>query len=92
MKSWCCIDQGQSTISATVGKNVHSIGDTVEAIAEIDNSQCKMDIEKVTISLENKLHLKAGKRKRDVWHTVFREDFPGLGKFETALGDKMMRL
>ena len=38
MKTWCCIDQGQSTISATVGKNVYTIGDKVEAIAEIDNS------------------------------------------------------
>jgi hypothetical protein len=44
MKTWCCLDQGASTISATVGKNVYTIGDKVEAIAEIDNSQCKMDI------------------------------------------------
>ena len=51
-----------------------------------------MDIEKVTISLENKLHLKAGYRSKTFKHTVIREDFPGLGKFETALGDKMMRL
>jgi hypothetical protein len=60
MQTWCCIDQGPSNISATVGKDVYTIKERVEACAEIDNSQCKMDIEKVTISLVNKLHLKVG--------------------------------
>lgn len=68
MKTWCCLDKGKSFIKASVGKSVYTLGDRVEACAEIDNSDCSLDIKNLTISLENRLHLSTGWRKKTFKH------------------------
>jgi len=35
------------------------LGERVEACAEIDNEKCSLDIQNVTVSLVNHLHLRA---------------------------------
>lgn len=71
MTTWCCLDQGESKIKATVGKNVYAVGETVEACAEIDNSECSLDIQNVSVSLINRLTLRADGRTRHFTTTTY---------------------
>ena len=92
IKTWCCLDKGESRIQASVGKNVYYLGETVEACAEIDNEKCDLDIQNITVSLCNNLTLRADGRTRTFNLECLRSTFQGVEKGEKAVGEKMIRL
>lgn len=40
IKTWCCIDQGESTMWSTFNKNIFTPHETAEATVHVDNSKC----------------------------------------------------
>ncbi|CAD8062611.1 unnamed protein product [Paramecium sonneborni] len=59
LTTWCCKQQGVSSISATVQKNLYFPGEFVQITYEVDNSNCKLNIENVDIMIVNKLNLRS---------------------------------
>ena len=40
IKTWCCIDQGHSTMWSTFNKNIFTPHETAHATVNVDNSEC----------------------------------------------------
>ena len=59
MRTWCCIQQGDSSIRTYFEKNVYVVGETANICSEIDNSKCNLNIKSIDTSLINTLILKA---------------------------------
>jgi hypothetical protein len=47
IKTWCCIDQGQSAMWATFEKNVYTPAENARATINVDNKKCKLPVTKV---------------------------------------------
>jgi hypothetical protein len=56
--TWCCMDQGPSSVNVTFEKNVFEPSEICKAIVNIDNSQCNLNINNVRLAIEQELKLK----------------------------------
>jgi hypothetical protein len=93
MKTWCCIDQGPSSITVYFEKNVYTVGEVACMYAEIDNSKCKLNIREVTGELQNKLIVRANDgQSKTIRRVNCRVNCPGVGAGEKAEGDTLKRL
>ncbi|CAD8174482.1 unnamed protein product [Paramecium octaurelia] len=70
LTTWCCKQQGSSTISAKVEKNLYIPGEFVQITYDIDNSDCKLNIENIDVNIVNRLTLKSNSG------TQFVRDYP----------------
>ncbi|CAK76379.1 unnamed protein product (macronuclear) [Paramecium tetraurelia] len=59
LTTWCCKKQGSSSISAKVEKNLYFPGEFVQITYDIDNSDCKLNIENVDVIIVNRLNIKS---------------------------------
>ena len=55
IKTWCCIDQGHSTMWSTFNKNVFTPHEVAEATVHVDNSECQVKVTEVKLFVEQKL-------------------------------------
>lgn len=56
--TWCCIDQGPSSVNVTFEKNVFEPSEICKAVVNVDNSQCNLNINNVRLAIEQELKLK----------------------------------
>lgn len=87
MKTWAVISQGQCKFSCRVEKNIYQPEDTVRVIAEVDNSDCSMEIQKISVKLKREIKaVEYGKAvfrgKFDQKTTLETKEYPGLNKHE----------
>ncbi|CAD8109170.1 unnamed protein product [Paramecium primaurelia] len=59
LRTWCCKEQGSSSISAKVAKNLYFPAEFVQITYDIDNSDCKLNIENVDVIIVNRLNIKS---------------------------------
>ena len=57
--TWCCIDQGTSTMSSIFNKNVFTPQEVATGTIRIDNSQCQLNVTNVRFFVEQRLWLRA---------------------------------
>lgn len=55
--TWCCVNQGRSRITTNFEKNVFEPHEACKAFLTIDNSGCNLNMEHVSLSLEQELVL-----------------------------------
>ena len=60
ISTWCCINQGRSRITTKFDKNVFEPHEVCKAYINVDNSNCNLNMEHVSLSLEQELTLTAG--------------------------------
>eukprot|EP00825_Cyclidium_porcatum_P001317 TRINITY_DN1059_c0_g1_i1.p1 TRINITY_DN1059_c0_g1~~TRINITY_DN1059_c0_g1_i1.p1 ORF type:complete len:386 (+),score=55.04 TRINITY_DN1059_c0_g1_i1:442-1599(+) len=88
-KTWCCIDQGLSSIKCYFDNSWYMPGDTAQVITEIDNSKCKLAVKKIDSDLVKYLKLTANSgHTKDIRRVVCRTQFPGLPAFTSSIGDQ----
>ncbi|CAD8136300.1 unnamed protein product [Paramecium pentaurelia] len=78
--TWCCIDQGTSYIKCVFDKNHYLPGDTAYLWADLDNSNCKLDVKRIDARLINYLTLrdKTG-REKVITRTIVSQQIQGIG-------------
>mmetsp|Transcript_19759 Transcript_19759/g.18810 ORF Transcript_19759/g.18810 Transcript_19759/m.18810 type:complete len:80 (-) Transcript_19759:432-671(-) len=52
IKSWCCINQGHSKVSAVFEKNIFEPNEVTKAQAHVDNKGCNIALTGVNFKLE----------------------------------------
>ena len=52
IKTWCCCDQGTSSITVQFDKNTFLPSEIAHATVILDNSNCKIALNNVTLSVE----------------------------------------
>ncbi len=52
IKTWCCIDQGASSMWSTFDKNIYTPQETAKALVHVDNSACKLPVTHVKFFVE----------------------------------------
>ncbi|CAD8156193.1 unnamed protein product [Paramecium octaurelia] len=55
LTTWCCKQQGFCSITAKAEKNLYQSGELVNITYDIDNSNCKLNLEKVDASIMSRL-------------------------------------
>lgn len=58
--TWCCIDQGVSTMWANYEKNIYTPQEVAKAMIHIDNSRCTLNVTQVKFFMEQRLTINAG--------------------------------
>ncbi len=59
LKTWCCVDQGHSSIKTRFEKNTFYPNEHANCLVELDNSTCDLRMTGVTIAVEQRISLKA---------------------------------
>ncbi|CAD8068948.1 unnamed protein product [Paramecium sonneborni] len=59
LTTWCCKNQGVSSISAKVEKNLYFPGEFIQITYNIDNSNCKLNIENIDVMIVNRLNIRS---------------------------------
>ncbi|KRX08116.1 Immunoglobulin E-set [Pseudocohnilembus persalinus] len=90
-KTWCCISQGESKIKSYFEYNSYMPGETANIITEIDNSQCKLNIENVVGELIKVVKLQAKSHNFRKELSVSSTKFGKIDAGETKLGEKALR-
>ena len=60
IKTWCCIDQGTSTMSSVFEKNVFLPTDVARGHIKINNEHCQLNAHRVSFYVEQVLTVRAG--------------------------------
>jgi len=55
ISTWCCIDQGTSTMWSAFEKNVFTPQDVAKAMINVDNSKCTLNVTTVKFFIEQRL-------------------------------------
>ena len=55
IKTWCCIDQGASTMWSTFNKNIFTPHEVAHATVHVDNSECQLKVTEVSLFVEQKM-------------------------------------
>ena len=58
IKTWCCVDQGNSTMWSTFNKNIFTPHETAVAYVNVDNSECQVACKHVKLFIEQELTIK----------------------------------
>lgn len=59
VKTWCCCDQGTSSMSSVFNKNVFMPNELAEGKVVVDNSNCQLNVTRVNFFVEQVLHIHA---------------------------------
>lgn len=84
VKTWCCMDQGPSTVEVNFEKNVFEPTDVCKAIVNVNNSQCNLNINHVRLAIEQELRLKTsagggfGSHSINETFTLQNSNYPGV--------------
>jgi hypothetical protein len=54
IKTWCCIDQGISSMWATFERNIYTPQETAKAMIHVNNQQCTLPVTRVKFFVEQK--------------------------------------
>ena len=57
IKTWCCIDQGTSTMSSVFNKNVFMPNEVAEGQVRINNEHCGLNAHRVSFYVEQVLRV-----------------------------------
>ncbi|CAD8048118.1 unnamed protein product [Paramecium sonneborni] len=77
--TWCCIAQGTSSIKCVFDKNHYLPGDTAYLLVDLDNSECKLDINRIDASLINYLTLRdKNGREKLITRTIVSQQIQGI--------------
>jgi hypothetical protein len=60
IKTWCCCDQGKSSLKCSFNKTVFTSQETAEVHCKIDNEDCKVDCKTVKLEILMKAELHSG--------------------------------
>ena len=60
IKTWCCVDQGQSTLSSVFAKNVFLPNEIAEGHVKVNNEQCQLNAHRVSFYVEQVMRVHAG--------------------------------
>lgn len=58
-KTWCCIDNGESSIKCYFENNAYLPGEKANVVTEIDNSKCNLAIKEIKGELIKKIRLES---------------------------------
>lgn len=75
--TWCCIDQGTSTMWANFEQNVYTPEQTAKAMINCDNSKCRLAVKQVQFRAEQKIHLKAGHHAFNITNKLVESKMDG---------------
>ena len=57
--TWCCFSQGEVRLTVLIDKNAYKPGETIQISLEIDNSESKLDITSVFVTLSRRFRLRS---------------------------------
>lgn len=81
VKTWCCMDQGPSTVNVNFEKNVFEPTDVCKATVNVNNSQCNLNINHVRLAIEQDLRLTTspgGGHSNNETFVLQNQDYPGV--------------
>lgn len=85
MKTWCCYDKGICKVSTVFPQDTYNPTETVNCIAEIDNSASKLDVLSVSCGLVSSIRLKcSGTHTHFVKQTIVSQTIPNVIKAGTS--------
>ncbi len=58
IKTWCCIDQGTSSMWSTFEKNIYTPQETARAMIHVDNSRCTLAVTRCKFFVEQRLNIR----------------------------------
>eukprot|EP01016_Furgasonia_blochmanni_P040905 TRINITY_DN5257_c0_g1_i6.p1 TRINITY_DN5257_c0_g1~~TRINITY_DN5257_c0_g1_i6.p1 ORF type:complete len:585 (-),score=140.39 TRINITY_DN5257_c0_g1_i6:207-1961(-) len=86
VSTWCCIDQGKSWIKVYFEKDTYCPGEKARIIAELDNTNCKLNVSSLRVALMNKMAMKASDGKsRSYSVAALTQNFDGVTAGACAL-------
>ena len=86
-KTWCCIDQGESQIKCHFETNTYVPGEHAKIISEIDNSHCRLHVQRIEARLLKTINLKSHTgRPYHLVTPVSVIQLPGIGAGEDRTG------
>lgn len=89
IKTWCCVDQGHSTMSSVFNKNVFLPNEHCEGSIKVNNEECKLAVSSVQFFVEQRLTVKAKNHSHTYTHRLVEQAVagpgPGVGDWQTQL-------
>lgn len=58
VKTWCCIDQGVSSMWSTFEKNIYTPQETARAMIHVDNSRCQLPVTRCRFFIEQRMTIR----------------------------------
>lgn len=92
VKSWCCIDKGQSKIVGYFEKKEYIVGEKAYMVAEVDNSKCTTEIKHIEGSFTQSLEIRARGKSKYITRKINTYTLPGIGPGETRTGENALRI
>ena len=86
--TWCCIKQGSVKVKTSFGKNIYAPSEEVKILAEVDNSECKLNIKDVVFQLNQTVVLRANSHAKRLNYCIRDVSLGGIGAGQTCLGDQ----
>ena len=76
--SCCCLDKGSTSSNMSFEKDGYMPGEMVNMLIEIDNTNCTVDINSITISVTNNVTLRSRGHSTSDHYTVYSKRINGL--------------
>ena len=89
IKTWCCIDQGTSTMSSVFEKNVFLPNEQARGTIKINNEHCQLNAHRVSFYVEQVLTIHVGHHSHTHRHRLTEQRVEGpharVADWHTAL-------
>ena len=93
VKSCCCIDKGVTKIQCFFEKNAYMPGEQAKIYCILDNRGSLADVTRITVKLINDItYISKDNHRKQMSHTIFTNDFPGLEKGGECERDKSVAI
>jgi hypothetical protein len=92
VKDCCCIDKGTVKIKAYFERSDYQSGENAAIIAEVDNSECKNDIDHINGVFKQYLTITAGRYTKTIPRTLNKVTLTGIKAGDKNVGQDARRL
>lgn len=89
--NWCCIDKGKVNIKAYFERSDYESGQTAVIIAEIDNTNCKENIDHINGVFRQTLNIQAGSFNKTISNVLTKVTVNGMAPGSQNIGENAKR-